>query len=209
MAATSRAAANSEPSMAPQQRSPIASRPAKLARRTAAAACAALALLSSALPHARADQPTDARVKAAFLFKFCGYIDWKDAGDASSPLAIGVMGNDEVAAELAAIVPGRSVEGRPVVARRLAPGASLDGITMLFVGSGVPQPGRVVAHAARKGVLVVTEGEDGLLSGSAINFVIANDRVGFEVSLPAAERSGHGISARLLAVARRVLREGA
>jgi hypothetical protein len=39
--------------------------------------------------------------------------------------------------------------------------------------------------------------------------VIDNDRVGFEVSLPAAERSGHDISARLLAVARRVLRDGA
>ena len=55
------------------------------------------------------------------------------------------------------------------------------------------------------GALVVTESEGALEQGSAINFVVLEDRVGFEVSLEAAERTGHRISARLLAVARRVL----
>jgi hypothetical protein len=41
--------------------------------------------------------------------------------------------------------------------------------------------------------------------GSAINFVTAGERVGFEVSLDAAERSGYRISSRMLAVARRVV----
>jgi len=194
--------------MTPEPRSRNPPFRALLARR-AAAALALLALVGAALPHAQADQPTDARVKAAFLFKFCGYIDWKSAGDKSRPLVIGVMGNDDVASELAAIVPGRSVNGRPVAMRRLKPSDSLDGVAMLFIGAGVDSRARVAAKAEKKGVLVVSEGEDGLLSGSAINFVIADDRVGFEVSLPAAERSGHDISARLLAVARRVLRDGA
>jgi hypothetical protein len=194
--------------MTPEPRSRIPPPRAALARR-AAAALAALALACAWLPQARADQPTDARVKAAFLFKFCGYIDWKGAGDKSKPLVIGVMGNDDIAAELAAIVPGRNVNGRPVAARRLKPSDPLDGIGMLFIGAGTGFPARVAERAEKKGVLVVSEGEDGLLTGSAINFVIDNDRVGFEVSLPAAERSGHDISARLLAVARRVLRDGA
>jgi hypothetical protein len=194
--------------MTPEPRSRIPPPRAALARR-AAAALAALALACAWLPQVRADQPTDARVKAAFLFKFCGYIDWKGAGDKSKPLVIGVMGNDDVAAELAAIVPGRNVNGRPVAARRLKPSDPLDGIGMLFIGAGTDSPARVAERAEKKGVLVVSEGEDGLLTGSAINFVIDNDRVGFEVSLPAAERSGHDISARLLAVARRVLRDGA
>lgn len=202
------ATSNPDSPMTPEPRSRIPSFRAVLVRR-AIAGLAALALLSAALACAGADQPTDARVKAAFLFKFCGYIDWKGAGDKSKPLVIGVMGNDDVAAELAAIVPGRSVDGRPVAARRLKPSDSLDGVGMLFIGAGTDAPARVADRAEKKGVLVVSEGEDGLLTGSAINFVIADDRVGFEVSLPAAERSGHDISARLLAVARRVLRDGA
>ncbi len=208
MADSGRAMANPDSPMTPEPRSRIPSVHAALVRQ-AAAAFAALALVAASSPTVKADQPSDARVKAAFLFKFCGYIDWKKAVDAAQPLVIGVMGNDEVAAELAAILPGRKVQGRAVAARRLRPADSLDGVAMLFIGAGAHSPARVVGRAEKNGVLVVTEGGDGLLSGSAINFVIENDRVGFEVSLPAAERSGHDISARLLAVARRVLREGA
>jgi hypothetical protein len=47
--------------------------------------------------------------------------------------------------------------------------------------------------------------ETSLDAGGAINFVVADERVAFEVSLDAAERSGHKISSRMLAVARRVL----
>jgi hypothetical protein len=57
-------------------------------------------------------------------------------------------------------------------------------------------------------LLIVTETERGLEAGSAINFVIADDRVGFEISLDAAEKNGLKISSRMLAVAKRVLQRG-
>jgi len=41
--------------------------------------------------------------------------------------------------------------------------------------------------------------------GSAINLVVADERVGFEVSVEAAERNGLKISSRMLNVARRVV----
>jgi hypothetical protein len=63
-----------------------------------------------------------------------------------------------------------------------------------------------VARAAQQNAaLVVTEAERGLEAGGSINFVLVDDRVGFEVSLEAAERGGHRISSRMLAVARRVV----
>jgi hypothetical protein len=51
----------------------------------------------------------------------------------------------------------------------------------------------------------VTETERGLELGSAINFVPLDERIAFDVSLPNAERAGLRISARMLAVARRVV----
>jgi hypothetical protein len=63
----------------------------------------------------------------------------------------------------------------------------------------------IVRAAQQSGALVVTETERGLEAGSSINFVLVDDRIGFEVSLDAAERSGHRISSRMLAVARRVV----
>jgi hypothetical protein len=60
--------------------------------------------------------------------------------------------------------------------------------------------------AQQQRVLVVTETT--LEAGGAINFVVADNRVAFEVSLDAAERTGHRISSRMLAVARRVVQKG-
>jgi hypothetical protein len=58
--------------------------------------------------------------------------------------------------------------------------------------------------AAAHNVVVVGEAEGSLDRGAAINFVINDGRVRFEVSLPAAETSGARISSRMLAVAQRV-----
>jgi hypothetical protein len=151
---------------------------------------------------------SESSVKAAFLYKFAGYVEWPEAAFASpdAPFVIGVTGADEVAAELTKIVSGRSVDGHPVVVKRLRDGEALKGMHLVFAGKGEgPRLPALLRNAQQQGVLAVTESERALELGSAINFVVAEDRVGFEVSLDSAEKSGHRISSRMLAVARRVL----
>lgn len=167
-----------------------------------------LLLAAGLLPAAAvAQQATEAGIKAAFLYKFAGYIEWPanafTAPDA--PFVIGVVGSDEVAGELERLVPGRSITNRPVVVRRLREGEPPKGVHIVFVGRAVANVGAIARAAQQSGALVVTETERGLEAGSSINFVLVDDRVGFEVSLDAAERSGHRISSRMLAVARRVV----
>ncbi len=79
------------------------------------------------------------------------------------------------------------------------------GIHLLFVWR--VEAGRlqqVLRASQREGVFAVTENEKGLELGAAINF-LTEDRVGFEVSLESAEKTGHRISSRMLTVARRVI----
>ena len=151
-------------------------------------------------------QATEPAVKAAFLYKFAGYVEW--AAEASSPpgvpVVIAVAGADDVAAELERLVPGRNINGRPVVVRRVGQEA-LPGAHVLFVGRSNPAARALVAAGRQQGALVVTEAEKGLDMGSAINFVLADERVGFDVSLDNAEAAGVRISARMLGVARRVV----
>ena len=152
-------------------------------------------------------EASEPSVKAAFLYKFANYVEWPPnalpAPDA--PFVIGVLGSDEVAAELEKIVPGRAVHNHPAVVRRLREGDPIAGVQMLFVGRGQPNL-RAILHAAQQqATLTVTESERGLEGGSVINFVVADQRVGFEVSLEAAERSGLKVSSRMLNVARRVV----
>lgn len=146
-------------------------------------------------------------VKAAYLYRFIGYVDWPPRvfSSAQSPIVIGIVGADAVLADLDGLVKGRTAEGRPVEVRELLPGAPLDGIHLLFISKDIIAPRSWLQHARQNSVLVVTESPQGLAGGGVLNFVLAEHRVRFEASLTAAEQSGLKLSSRLLAVASRVM----
>lgn len=152
-------------------------------------------------------EATEAGVKAAFLYKFASYVEWPPAAlpNPDTPFVFAVAGADEVAGELERIVPGKSVQGHPATVRRVKEGESLSGVHVLFVGRGHSNLRELLRASRQPGVLIVTESERGLEMGSAINFVVSEDRVGFEVSVASAQANGLKISSRMLNVARRVV----
>src|SRR2546430_9328957 len=158
----------------------------------AAAAVAAMAA------HAQREAP-ESSVKAAFLYKFANYIEWPANAfpSPSAPLVFGVAGAEEIAADLERITPGRNVSGHAVVVRRVREGDALRGVHVLFIGRNEAAMPALIRAAREQGVLTVTESDRGLDMGSAINFVSAGERIGFEVSLDAAEKGGHRISSRM------------
>lgn len=145
------------------------------------------------------------RVKAAFLYQFAAYVEWPPTAFAypDTPVTIGVLAADGLAAELEKMIVGRTVSGRPVAVRRLKAGEPLAGLHILFIGG--PERGRL-SQLARPGpaVLTVTESDGALAQGSVINFIMVDRRVRFEIALDAAEKSGLRLSSRLLAVAQDV-----
>lgn len=149
-------------------------------------------------------------VKAAFLYKFASFVEWPPQAFPApdTPITIGVLGAERIAAELARMVAGRAAQGRSISVRRLAADESVAGLHILFVGRA--EAGRLqrLAQAARPhAVLLVTDSEGALGRGSMINFVLADRRLRFEIALDAAERSGLRLSSRLLSVALHVRRE--
>ena len=138
-------------------------------------------------------------VTAAYLFQVLGYVEF--SGDPGAALNVGVMAADDVAAEVTRLTAGRTVNGRPVTVRTLRDGDPTTGLQMLFVGAGAERPVQTLRNAAQNGVLTVTDDENGLQQGAIINFRLVEDRIRFEVSLPAAERSNLKLSSRLLSVA--------
>lgn len=145
-------------------------------------------------------------VKAAFLYKFLGYMEFP--ADPGASLVVGVLGADDVAAELAQIANGRSVGSRSISVRKLGEGDALSGLNLLFVGADAALPAASLRAAEKNGAVTVTEQDDGLQIGSVINFRLVDDRVRFEVSLPAAERCNVRLSSRLLSVAYHVQKGG-
>jgi hypothetical protein len=172
-----------------------------------AAAAAWLALAVASAQAQGATPAAERTIKAAFLYKFAGYVEWPEAAGGNGPITIGVLGSEEMAGELARITAGRTVNERPVQVRRLAAGESPAGLQVVFVGKASGESLDMSLSALRGlPILVVTDSPGALASGSMINFTFDRDRVRFEVSLPAAERSRLKLSSRLLAVAQRVQR---
>ena len=167
----------------------------------------ALALLFvSSCARAESDTTTaEYRIKAAFLFKFVGFIDWPPATSDRTDAAftIGVLGGTTLGNELEQIAAGHQVNGHPVRVRLLTRGDPTAGLQVLFVGRGeAARLNALVAATDGMATLVVSESDGALALGSAINFVVVDDKVRFDVALHSINRAGLKISARLLAVAR-------
>jgi hypothetical protein len=146
-------------------------------------------------------------IKAAFIYKFLDYVEWPAGtfAGASSPIVVGVLGGDGLADDLRAIAARRRIGQHPIEIRAVDENGPLDA-NVLFVGADAASALSRVASAAReRSALVVTDFADALARGSVINFVVVDDRLRFEVSLDAAERSRLKLSSRMLSVALRVL----
>jgi hypothetical protein len=154
------------------------------------------------------DRPGEQQIKAAFLYKFGNYVEWplNAFSSAEAPLGIGVMGADELADELAKTVAGRTVNGRAIVVRKLRRGAGLTSVNILYIGrSEGARAAETIAAAKGHPILIVTESEAAFEQGGNINFVLDANKVRFDVAPPSSEVGNLKISARLLAVARRVV----
>lgn len=180
--------------------------------------CRAAALLAGVLfagaAFAQQDgaQPVPERsIKAAYLYKFAGYVEWAPSHFPApgAPIDIGVAGDAALARELATITVGRRVAGRPIAVREVGASDEVADLEVLFVaGPESSTLDRLLASASdgTEPILTVTESARGPPRGSMINFVLDRERVRFEVDLDAAERDGVKLNSRLLAVARRVYR---
>lgn len=167
--------------------------------------CALLTLVICASAYAQTDnRAAEVQIKAAFLYKFGDFVQWPPPAfpAAETPFAIGVLGADDLAAALESLVVNRTVQGRPIVVRRVRRGDPLAGLHVLFIGQAVPE---TLSAARGHALLTVTDSEGAIAQGAMINFVAEAERVRFDVALPSAERGQLKISSRLLAVARRVI----
>ena len=175
----------------------------KLPATALAASLAALLAWSSAPAQS---QYAPEAVKAAFLYRFAGYVQWPAEVMAQPQFTIATLCGDEIAKQLEPMLAGHSVSGLPARVRRLRRLSKVGGAQILYVGPSCSGEISVSLSAlAARPILVVTDAEDGLQEGATINFISASQHIRFEVSLLSAQRSGLKISSELLSVAVRVL----
>ncbi len=141
-------------------------------------------------------------IKAAFLAKFELYIAWPNGAPLAPRFNICVAGDDQFAGLVERAAAGQTVDTQPIAVRSVRIASADDQCRILYVPASDPRAVRQqLAAVAGQPVLSVTDGmPDGAAKGM-INFVIAADRVRFEIDNAAAVSSGLSISSKLLSLA--------
>ncbi len=144
------------------------------------------------------------RVKAAFLFNFAKFVDWpEDAFSApDAPIIFGILGDDPFG-EALDIIKGKTINGRKVVTNRFKDANEIKTCHVLFIGSSEKKNAPSILRTLKPlRILLVGDMENFARQGGVINFIIVNNKVGFEINVDAAKRSGLKISSKLLSLAK-------
>ena len=162
-------------------------------------------IATCAIPrNAQAQVLNEYDAKAAFLFNFVKFIEWPSEAfvDNSSPLIIGVVGDDRSSGVIDQMINGKIANGRRLVVKRFSNLKSLTYCHIVFVRSSERDRIRQTLTAAGPGALTVGETEGFARLGGIINFIIMDGKLRLEINQPSAERAGLKISAKLLSLAR-------
>ena len=166
-------------------------------------AAVSVALLVTAVVAARADVN---QAKANLLYNIAKFVEWPDMrATPGSPLVFTILGEDDLAGELAGVLSSKSVNGHPVFVRFARRPQDARGSQILYVASSaVPQLEAALAAVDTSAVLTVSDAPGFAAHGGMVGFSTEGDRVRFEVNLDRAERTGLKLSAKLLSLARLV-----
>ena len=181
----------------------------KLARRMHIALVFFLAIQSvpfAVLPNLLAQQPKprEYEVKATYLYNFARFVEWppNNAPSKEEAFAICVLGQDPFGKTLDTAVAGEIVDGKNVIARRIAKAQDGMNCRILFVSSSEQKRlNETLATLDKTEVLTVSDMPDFSRRGGMIQFVFDGNRVRFEVNLTRTNGAHLKLSSELLKVA--------
>lgn len=159
----------------------------------------ALAVLCNA-GAATADPPSEAAVKAAFVYNFAKFVEWPANASANNAITLCVAGTrPELAASLAELA-GKAVQGRSLAVKNNANAADLGTCQVLYLGSDA----RALAGVARgrAGLLTVSDMPGFAQSGGMIGLFSERDRIRFEINPRSADAAGLKVSSQLMKLAK-------
>lgn len=118
---------------------------------------------------------------ALSIYNFTRYIDWPKE-ESANDFYIDVIGHKSVYEKLKVITEGRKVGNRNIIVRYRESSASISPCQILFIGfwQAKDMP-KIIDKMVSSHTLLISE-KDGLMeNGSAINFVIRNGTIKFEI----------------------------
>jgi len=166
--------------------------------------CALLTLAVVQFPSAANSEAAGAsleyKVKTAFLYKFAKYVQWPDSGGAED-FKIAVLGDSPITGPLKELAL-KPADGRKIKVQRLRSAEEIGDCHILFISAAErDRLGEVLKKVEGRNILTVGDSKGLAALGVAVNFVVVEGRLRFEINRRAADRAGLQISSELLKLA--------
>lgn len=168
-----------------------------------------LALLFGACVAPRAAAQTtpsrEYQIKAVFLFNFLQFVDWPPSAFSgeTSPVIIGVLGDDPFGSALDEAVRGESLRNRPIIVRRSHRAEDLADSHLLFICKSEQRKlTDILSLIDTRPVLTVSELTGFARQGGVIGFYQDGKKLRFEINPSVAQKSGLKLSSEMLELGR-------
>lgn len=164
-------------------------------------ALALAGLLLGAQP-AQAEEPPEYRLKTAIIYSFALYTDWPDQVGPTIKLCL--LGQDSFGGEINAL-QGQAVGSRKLIVQRQSVKESLADCQMVYISpAAMAALPRILETLGTRPVLTLADSPDAALQGVALNMILRQARVDFEVNIKAAREAGLNFSSKLLRLAKEI-----
>lgn len=141
------------------------------------------------------------QLHSVFIYSFTRYVQWPDERN-TGDFRILVLGDSPIAAELRKMAEQKKVGSRNIRVDETTQISGNETTHILFISAGksalLPD---VLAKLPAKGVLIVTEQAGLGAKGSAINFLMKDGKLAFELNQAALSRQGLKASTELIRLA--------
>lgn len=163
-------------------------------------------MLSSGIPGDNAgprfdEKDTAAIIKASYIYNFAKLVDWPDDQKRGN-FVIGVMGGSSMYQQLVTKYNGKSIGVQPVEIRKITNSQNFSKCHVLFVDRDYgPSLPTVSDNLKDQSTLLIAHRTGALAEGAAINFVVVDNNLKFELSVPNAEKRNLFVGSTLKSLA--------
>ncbi len=144
-------------------------------------------------------------IKAAYLYQFANYTAWPPAalGDKDAPFILGIYGENPFSDILNGFT-NKFVHDRPIRIKKCSRLDEAKDCHLLFISSSEKNNlPAILPYLKTRSILTVADTPSFLDLGGIINLTTANNKVGFEINLAAAEEAKLKISSQVLGLAKK------
>jgi hypothetical protein len=142
--------------------------------------------------------------KAAFIYNFTKFVEWNDAIETSPSFVIGVLGDSPIYYALQDIAKTKKINNKTIeVVKCISAKPENCKCHILFIPENTDSDifKEYCKAPSLKNALVISEKQGSLDRGSAINFLIIDNRIRFEISMNTLNKCNLKASSQLLKLA--------